>query len=401
MLAYRRRHEEKVLWAAKLDVQRLHDTISHAAVRRALAQAVARAARRGVVIDWRVLRLIETLLASYSFGADVVTAASKILRGKDPHGTVSWPLEALKEFHPDPLTAGIGLAQGSPFSDILANLLLDVVDRAVLGDGLDRDLFYVRWMDDLVVVHTSRAACEAAVKRAMEALHKLELIPHEPKTFDPSDVAYWRAKSIGPTPWAPRGKGREWFGVLGYEIKFDGEVRIRRETLQRHKSRLRRMVDRRQNEFDGRLTALGGGAATWFVREAARGVARLERDLAGACMLRRPCWIRCFPLAALGGEALARQARDLDRFRRLLLSRYRRHVKEQMGVAIGDVRRIRDHYRRSYYFNLVARFAARAAVVPIVPSRAKSAARRKGALKITVNGQMTMEPMLRMARMTA
>jgi hypothetical protein len=108
-------------------------------------------------------------------------------------------------------------------------------------------------------------------------------------------------------------------------------------------------------------------------------------------MLRRPCWIRCFPLAALGGEALARQARDLDRFRRLLLSRYRRHVKEQsrqLGVAIGDVRRIRDHYRRSYYFNLVARFAARAAVVPIVPARAATpASRYLGADRKTVRTQ--------------
>jgi hypothetical protein len=350
---------------------RLFDTISHSAVRSAIAKTVARVGRKGVVIDSRVLRLIETLLASYRCGADVVTGASNTLKAKDPAGTVSWPLEALKQFHRNPLTAGIGLPQGSPFSDILANLLLHVVDCAVVGDGLDQDLFYVRWLDDLVIVHTDKVACEAALGRAMEALHELKLVPHEPRVFARNDVAYWRAKSIAPTPWAPRGRGREWFGILGYEVRFDGEVRIRTETLQRHKARLEKMVKRRLEEFDGRLAELGAGAAIWFAEYAARSVGRLDRDLARPCRVRRPCWTRNFPLAAFGGDALAEQAKNLDRFRRLLLSGYRRHVEEegrQLGVAMGDVCGVRDRYRSSYYFALVARFAPQVAVAPIAPS---------------------------------
>ena len=76
--------------------------------------------------------------------------------------------------------------------------------------------------------------------------------------------------------------------------------------------------------------------------------------------MRRQGWIRNFPLAALGGAALAEQAKNLDKFRRLLLSGYRLHVEgrgRQLGVTMGDVRGVRDHYRKSYYFNLVARFA--------------------------------------------
>ena len=169
----------------------------------------------------------------------------------------------------------------------------------------------------------------------MEALRKLRLIPHPPKTFDVSDAAYWQAKSIAPTPWAPRGEGREWFGSLGYEIKFDGEVRIRRETIQRHKDHLRKMAARREAEFDERLAACGSGAARFFVTHAAGSVAGLERALVRACV--RPaarCWVNCFPLAVFGGKDLEEQARALDRFRRVLLSRYRRHVEEQ-GRQLG------------------------------------------------------------------
>ncbi len=367
---YRRRHAGKVLWVAKLDVQSLHDTIPHSAVRRAIARALARASRRGVVIDRRVLRLIETMLASYSFGADVMTGASDTLTEKDLEGKVSWPLEPLRKFHRKPLTARIGVPQGSPFSDILANLVLHSVDGAVLGDNVDGDLFYVRWLDDLVIVHTDRVACEVALGRALEALHKLKLIPHEPRVFAPSDVEYWTAKSIAPTPWAPRGSGREWMGILGYEIKVDGEIRIRRETLQRHKTRLKKIMERRLAEFAERLASLGDGAAQWFAEYAGRSVGCLDRDLARVCRVRGHSWTQCFPLARFGGGALAEQAKDLDRFRRLLSSRYRRYVEQrgrQLGIGMGDVRGVRDHYRASYYFALVARFLPPVAITPVAP----------------------------------
>jgi len=364
-------HSSRPLWVGRVDVQALHDSISHAAVRGALEAAATRAARRGEAIDGRDLRMVETLLASYSFGADVVVGARNILAARDPVGKVPWPLDELKAFHRNPLKARMGLPQGSPLSDVLANLVLDAVDRAVHGDGADSNLFCARYLDDLLIVHTRRKKCEAALKRAMDALRLLKLVPHQPRTYGVSKTAYWRAKSLAPLPWAPAGQGREWVGFLGYEVRFDGEVRIRKDTIERHKARMRKIVLRHGNDFDTQLRAQGSRGRKWFPSHAPQSVATVERELIRACIRRGRCWTGAFPLAAFGGEALKKQARDLDRYRRLLVARYRQHVEQQgqrLGLSLCRMRGTRDHYRRSYYFALVARFAPQVAVAPIAPS---------------------------------
>jgi hypothetical protein len=325
---------------------------------------------RGTEIDVRVLGMVETLLASYAFGPDVWVGARDLLRARDPEGRLAWPVRDLKQFHADPVAARMGVPQGSPFSDLLANLVLDVVDRAVVGDGTDGNLFYARFLDDIVILHTAPGACEAALARAMKALRQLKLVPHQPHAFGVSDTKYWGAKSLAPFPWAPVGEGREWIGFLGYEILFDGEVRIRRETIERHKERLRKIATSCQDAVDAQLFGQGARARRWFVSHAAQSLTKLELELASACVRRGHCWTGAFPLAAYGGKALEKQAKNLDRYRRLLLSRYRKHVEEhgrRLGLALGKVRGLRNYYRNSYHWNLVGRYAVIAAV-PTVPT---------------------------------
>lgn len=369
--AFRLRHRGRALWVGKLDVKSLHDTISHAVVRAVLATALGRAGSRGVAVDKRALQMVEALLASYAFGPDVMVGASNLLSARDPRGKLAWPLDDLKQFHPDPVAARMGLPQGSALSDLLANLVLDAVDRAVVGDEGDPDLFYARYLDDILVLHTDRASCEAALGRTLRALGELRLVPHQPRAFDVSNAEYWRAKSLAPFPWAAPGEGREWVGFLGYELRNDGEVRIRRESIKRHKNRLRKISMRHQADFDTQLHAQGASARRWFASRAARSVAKVEHDLVRACIRRGRCWTGAFPLAAFGGAALATQAKDLDRYRRVLISRYRKHVEERgqrLGLVLENVRGMRDHFRLSYHWNLVGRYAVNAATAPMVPT---------------------------------
>ena len=99
------------------------------------------------MVDRRVLRIVDRVLASYAFGPDVLEGASDILTSRDPEGRVSWPVEELDKLHADLPTARIGLPQGSPLSDIVANWFLRTVDCVVVGESLDGNFLYVRgWM---------------------------------------------------------------------------------------------------------------------------------------------------------------------------------------------------------------------------------------------------------------
>ncbi|MGO9829730.1 MAG: reverse transcriptase domain-containing protein [Myxococcaceae bacterium] len=141
----------------------------------------------------------------------------------------------------------VGLAQGGALSGVLANLVLDSVDRAVLQpDGGDApDLFYGRYVDDLIIVHRSRRECEAAFARCLAACERLHLPVHPPlkvRRYHPKPrrnrgMLFWEAKSRAPYRWEEKGTRRAsvpWVGLLGYQIRFDGLLRIRPSSLANH-----------------------------------------------------------------------------------------------------------------------------------------------------------------------
>jgi hypothetical protein len=365
--AFRLRHGTTPLCVARLDIKAFFDTLAHSLVCSAILEAQERAAERGVVMDSRVLPIVERLLSSYAFGPNVIVAATPLLKQKDPEGAFSWPYEKIAKLCADPLVARIGLPQGSPLSEIIGNLILHAVDVAVVGSGSDPELHFGRFVDDLVVVHPDRSLCEAALARALAALKQLRLIPHERRQFGCAEKAYWQSKGLAVSPWAPRGVGREWVGFLGYELRFDGQVRIRRSTVQRHKERLVGMVDECMQEFDAQLAEAGNSARDWFTAHAARSIANVEKELVRSGTGGRYSWAGCFRLP-LKGPWIERQAKELDRFRRLQLSRYRKHVEQHgtsLGVRLTKPRLLLNHYPTSYHFTLVARFA-RLAIVALV-----------------------------------
>jgi len=64
-----------------------------------------------------------------------------------------------------------GLPQGSAISPVLANLFLDELDEAMLGQGYK----FIRFADDYVVLCKTPAEAEAALEMSEQALAKLLL----------------------------------------------------------------------------------------------------------------------------------------------------------------------------------------------------------------------------------
>jgi hypothetical protein len=76
-------------------------------------------------------------------------------------------------------TAAHGLSLGCPLSPVLGAFFLLDLDRAFEHTGL----FYVRFMDDIVVLAPTRWRLRAAVRQVHQTLTALDLAVHPDKTF--------------------------------------------------------------------------------------------------------------------------------------------------------------------------------------------------------------------------
>ena len=151
-------------------------------------------------------------------------------------------LEAYLAVYSSSDTERRGLPQGGSFSTVLANLVLHEADEAVnaLDDGR---LFYARYCDDVVIAHPDESVCRAALEAYKSALAGLELPVHQLKSFvyrpaDGKSTDYYAIKSKGPFRWAEPAVGEAdcapWVSFLGSQVRYDGETRIRKESIEKH-----------------------------------------------------------------------------------------------------------------------------------------------------------------------
>lgn len=340
---YRRRNGCRRLHVAECDIRKFFDVIHHDEVRKALAEFVRRAGEHGRKIDSRACAVVMAYLDSYATFRSF--ASAKKTEGESREwDNVSLPaLEDLRPFHGDfvPEELPIGIPQGGALSPLIANIVLDLADRRVL-DGADNELFYARFCDDMVIVHPSRAKCKAAFDRYMEALREMRLPIHPVNEAPVYGREFFETKSKGPFAWDNASVGAvgtaPWVSFLGCQIGFNGDVRIRKETIDRHVAKLKR-----ENGAFVRLLhkAIEGGAATAFrkphatktilnacIRHALRLVAKgvgcvgagrvAPGDREGMPGRRGFCWTAAFPSAA-GHSGTLRQMRRLDTLRDHLL----------------------------------------------------------------------------------
>ncbi len=340
---YRRRNGGHSLHVAECDIRKFFDVIHHAEVRKALAEFVRRAGEHGRKIDSRACAVVMAYLDSYATFRSIASA-KKTDRESRKWDNVSLPaLEDLRPFHGDfvPEELPIGIPQGGALSPLIANIVLDLADRRVL-DGADNELFYARFCDDMVIVHPSCAKCNAAFDRYMEALQELRLPIHPVNEAPVYGREFFETKSKGPFVWEKVSVGAvgssPWVSFLGCQIGFNGDVRIRRETLSRHVEKLKaenntfiRLLRKADKNGSGVALRKPHLVRRFFracghhmFRLVAKGVgcARpVRKPMDGKVVLRGQsalCWAAAFP-AAFKQPAALDQMRRLDAVRDHLL----------------------------------------------------------------------------------
>lgn len=262
LIEYRIKFKDRTLYVADCDIQKFFDSINHQIVLTTYDDFVRRFAEHagnGETIDGRARKVLEAYLAVYSFPRNLEDCKDVEIAGRR-NFVERLPENVLSELyaHEDIAEMQLGLPQGGALSPLLANLVLDAVDKAVL-DGADNNLFYARFCDDTIIIHPQKQKCEEALERYLAAVKKLLLPVHKLVKSPKYTSDLFKLKSKGPIAWkptAPGFRGSPWVSFLGHQIRYDGEVRIRKETIEKHKERLqsertflKRMLKKAKGKF--------------------------------------------------------------------------------------------------------------------------------------------------------
>lgn len=247
---YRLSAGEKQIYAAETDIRKFFDGVNHNVVRRAFcAMAETYAKRKGREIDVRAWSVVNAYLDSYTFRDNVLGSDNPIIQER---------LKVIDRIDDQTLQQmygntwkdeRIGIPQGGALSTVLANIVLDIADRTVT-EPEDPELFYARFCDDMVILHTDPDACQAALNRYCGVVRQLNLPIHAPQSFT-SPKRFFECKSKTPYKWGGRPpEGSAWISFLGYHLHRDGAVRLRKETIERHIRKLEQEFEELNHRFD-------------------------------------------------------------------------------------------------------------------------------------------------------
>lgn len=326
-LADIRTSRSDLLWVAECDIQGFFDCVDHRVATESFSNAVSRASTRGTLIDTRARAAFLNFLGSYSFTGTARPGADEWFRRRSIDGKLKWPEVALRSIHRNLENISLGIPQGGAISCLIANLLLHDADVAVarIIPPADADGLYMRYCDDMVITHANEAACRRAFTEYLEALRKLKLPVHAPERAAVYSSKFWRAKSREPYVWGPKTSGPgvvPWVGFVGYQVRWDGLVRVRPDSLRRERDKIKDEVSRvvellyRQHKGNNRSAKVS----------ARQVVFRLQHRLIARSVGMKPvfelppddlgfCW--CGGFRGLANKSLiGGQMRELDRYRR-------------------------------------------------------------------------------------
>ena len=246
-------HSGEDIYIAECDIQKFYDVFNHDVILRCFRDM---AHEVQIPSYHEVERILKAYLDSFSFESRIMAlndddqywepyraAHSGAVKGKcrfdwvkDEDFLISYKdietLEASKR--------KIGIPQGGALSCVIANVVLNDVDRKAGLATKSPDKFFVRYGDDILLAHTDHEECTRLINAYISELenHHLPYHPFKPlascKDGVKSTKEFWDIKSKAPFRWGSgEGNAFEWIGFVGYEMRYTGELRLRLSTLQK------------------------------------------------------------------------------------------------------------------------------------------------------------------------
>jgi hypothetical protein len=239
ILAFRERHDGENLFVAECDMKKFFDTVNHSVIKKVFKQFFGRKqmlAYPSTDID-NAKRILYDYLDVYTFNNSVLPLNDDQRNFKKfniPNGNYGWVKSELisNGYYKRIASAKIGIPQGGALSGLIANVVLHGVDKSVIRKN-DKELLYVRFCDDMLIIHPDEKECTTAFDRYLLGIRSRKLVVHKPVSTpyaNPRD--FWSEKSKNCYIWgSERGVGSPWIGFVGYEIHYQGYLRVRKSSL--------------------------------------------------------------------------------------------------------------------------------------------------------------------------
>ncbi|OOV27779.1 hypothetical protein BXU11_10035 [Flavobacterium sp. LM5] len=253
------RNQNNPIWVAECDIQKFFDAVNQTHINTVFEEHIELISKQqGKVIDEKAKKIFKTFLKSFAFNKDVFPKnKEKNWWGENnlkENGYFKWIEKNLtEEYGVDYLDKRIGVPQGNAISCFISNLLLHNVDSKVLD--VDKGIFYVRFCDDMILMHTDKDVCKKALEIYKSELRENYLSFHKPTEClnyleKENCKKFWKSKSKEPYLWDnPKEKTNAvpWLSFVGYQIKYNQDIRIRKQSIEKEK---RKQVKEVQNILD-------------------------------------------------------------------------------------------------------------------------------------------------------
>ena len=247
---FREVHDSETIYAADCDIKKFYDIIPHQVVRDCFNNLLQQS---GLSDEGKgqVMNVLNAYLDSYSFCTNAKQYAqqnshvfNKIrakFHDKDNLNTyqIKW-VDEIEQQAPEQYSH-LGVPQGGALSLIIANVVLNDVDKTIIAND-DPNRLFIRYCDDMILLHTDYSQCCQLMQQYADSLKKHGLFYHR---FE--DVAqcspkhFWQIKSHLPFLWGDgEDNDNRYIGFLGYELRRDGRIRLRKSNMQRFADKFKR-----------------------------------------------------------------------------------------------------------------------------------------------------------------
>ena len=246
--AFHDAHNDSPIFAADCDIKKFYDIIPHQVVRDCFKRILSKSPLGDEAIR-QVMNVLEAYLASYNFYTNAWLEAQKDdqifnkvrrrLHDREMRNTyqLKWVDEIMTLS--DEQKRHLGVAQGGALSLLIANIVLNDVDQ-VFTQHDDPNRLFIRFCDDMILLHTDYDTCCNLMQQYAQSLTDHGLYYHDFEQVN-DRKHFWKIKSHLPFLWDDGDdNANRYIGFLGYEMRRDGRIRLRKSNIERMKEKFDR-----------------------------------------------------------------------------------------------------------------------------------------------------------------